>query len=504
MLKRKAVFHGKVASPFNEARYKALLEGLEISEVLLSYALVENISKRIDSEYFKKQYINFFKNVPNPNPLGSFVSEGYRVVYENTKIIDKEEAENNGYPYFLQATDLLTPFIKTDDLFHVHSADWGRYPKGRIKKGEILIEVKGKIDKVAIVPDDFPEKTLVTGSLFKLTINDKISKHVLLTYLISKYGAAFKNRFKTNLLISYVSKPDLYRIPVPTFSENFQEQIDVLFSQIFKSRSESLKLYKEGENLLLESLNLIDYQPSKEPVNVKRFSESFGSSGRLDAEYYQAKYEQVVDRIKSTDYDKLTNLVHIKKSIEPGSKNYSEEGLPFVRVTDYDKFGLLTPDKYLTDEFYKENAELINKLKPKKETILFSKDGSVGTAYLLRKDADFITSGAILHLAVKDKTKIIPEYLTLALNSKLVQMQAERDAGGSIILHWRVSQIENLVIPVIGFDKQREITDLVEESFELKKQSEHLLEVAKKAVEMAIEQDEATALKFIGEQTSKL
>ena len=391
----------------------------------------------------------------------------------------------------------MSPFIKTNDLFHVHSDDWKRYPKGRIKKGEILIEVKGKIDKVAIVPDDFPENTLVSGSLFKLTVNGEISKHVLLTYLISKYGTAFKDRFKTNLLISYISKPDLYRIPVPVFCNKFQEKIDTVFSQLFKSRSNSLKLYNEAEDILLRTFNLHEFKPNKEFVNIKSFSNSLGSSGRLDAEFYQVKYEKLVERIKSTDYDKLTNLVHIEKSIEPGSKNYSEEGLPFVRVSDYDKFGLSTPDKQLTDEFCKENAELIKNLKPKKETILFSKDGSVGTAYMLKEDADFITSGAVLHLTVKNKSKIIPEYLTLALNSKLVQMQAERDAGGSIILHWRVNQIENVVIPLVNFDIQREITELVKESFELKKKSEHLLEVAKKAVEIAIEQSEEIAIDYI-------
>lgn len=479
-----------------------MLEGLEISVVNLSDVLFDNENKRIDSEYFKKQYLDFFKNVPNLKPLENFAKEGYRVVYENTRIADKEEAIKYNYPYFLQATDLETPFIKQDNLFYVDNAEWERYPKGRIKKGEILIEVKGKIDKVAIVPDDFPQKTLVTGSLFKLTVNDNISKHLLLTYLISKYGVAFKDRFKTNLLISYVSKPDLYRIPVPVFTINFQKEIDKLFALIFSKKQKSQQSYSQAETLLLETLNLKDFQPSKEPVNVKNFSESFGSSGRLDAEYYQVKYEQVVNRIISTDYDQLANIVKIKKSIEPGSSVYADEGLPFVRVSDYNKFGLSTPDKYLTDDFCKENAEQIKKLKPKKETILFSKDGSVGTAYMLREDADFITSSAILNLTVKDKNKIIPEYLTLALNSKLVQMQAERDAGGSIILHWRVSEIEKVVVPIIDFDKQREIADLVEESFQLKKQSEHLLEVAKTAVEIAIEKDEETAMEYINNQIS--
>ena len=473
------------------------MEGLEISILSLSEVLVDNINNRIDSEYFKKQFISFFEDVPNLKPLGDFVEDGYRVVYENTKIIDKGEAQERDFPFFLQATDLDTPFINTNNLYHVHQDDWDRYEKGRIKPGEILIEVKGKIDKVAIVPDDFPKKTLVTGSLFKMTVNNKINKHLLLTYLISKYGVAFKDRFKTNLLISYVSKPDLYRIPIPDFSSDLNEEVDRIFKRIFDSKNQSDLIYKQAESLLLKEIDLNNFKSSKDAINIKTLSNSFGSSGRLDAEYYQPKYDEIVEKIKSQPYDSLINIVSIKKSIEPGSKNYSEEGLPFMRVADYSKFGLTEPQKYLKSDFISENKDKIKKLKPKKGTILFSKDGSVGTAYHLREDFNGITSGAILHLKVKDESKIIPEYLTLALNSQVVQMQAERDAGGSIILHWRVSEIENVLVPVIDYTKQQEIAALVEESFALKKQSEHLLEVAKKAVEIAIEEGENKGLEFI-------
>jgi type I restriction enzyme S subunit len=147
--------------------------------------------------------------------------------------------------------------------------------------------------------------------------------------------------------------------------------------------------------------------------------------------------------------------------------------------------------------FIDYQLQSVEKLKPKKETILFSKDGSVGTAYMLRNDAEFITSGAILHLKVKDIMQIIPEYLNLALNSKLVQMQAVRDAGGSIILNWRVGEIENVVVSKIEYTKQQEIAELVEESFLLKKQSEQLLETAKRAVEIAIEEGEEVGLEYL-------
>lgn len=478
------------------------MEGLEVSILNLKEALIDNENKRIDSEYFKKQYLKFFHDVPNLRPLGSLAKDGYRVVYENTKIIDKSEAIERDYPIFLQATDLRTPFIKTDNLFYVDNEQWERYPKGRITKGEILIEVKGKIDKVAIVPDDFPDKTLVTGSLFKLSVNNKISKNVLLTYLISKFGVAFKDRYKTNLLISFVSKPDLYRIPVPTFGKSFETLIDNLFSKILKYQKESENLYKQAESELLKNVNLHEFEPNQDSINNKTFSSSFGKTKRLDAEYYQKKYEQLVSIIEVQRHDVLKNIVDITKSIEPGSNHYSEEdGLPFYRVSDYNKFGLSKPDKELTNSFVADNKDLIEKLKPKKGTILFSKDGSVGTAYLLRDDLGGITSGAILHLKVKNSKEILPEYLTLALNSKLVQMQAERDAGGSIILHWRKEEIEQVVVPIIDFKKQEQIAELVEESFKLKTESESLLEVAKKAVEIAIELDEATAIKFIKDRS---
>ena len=89
--------------------------------------------------------------------------------------------------------------------------------------------------------------------------------------------------------------------------------------------------------------------------------------------------------------------------------------------------------------------------------------------------------------AFKNKTKVLPEYLTLALNSEVVKLQAERDSGGSIILHWRVSEIENVVVPIIDYETQRQITELIEKSLFLRGESERLLDEAKDMVEKEIE-----------------
>ncbi len=45
-----------MSSPFNEAKYKALLEGLEAVELRYSFVKSESLDFRIESEFFKKEY----------------------------------------------------------------------------------------------------------------------------------------------------------------------------------------------------------------------------------------------------------------------------------------------------------------------------------------------------------------------------------------------------------------------------------------------------------------
>ena len=78
-------------------------------------------------------------------------------------------------------------------------------------------------------------------------------------------------------------------------------------------------------------------------------------------------------------------------------------------------------------------------------------------------------------------------------------MQSDRDVGGSIIKHWIPSEIEKLLIHVIDLNIQQQIESKIQQSFVLRKESKRLLEIAKQAVEMAIEQDANVAIKWLNE-----
>lgn len=231
--------------------------------------------------------------------------------------------------------------------------------------------------------------------------------------------------------------------------------------------------------LFLSELGVVAGQ-SAVVATTKSLSSSFLYSGRLDAEYYQPKYDRLSEHLAKHPTRQLGELVQMSKSIEPGSDAYQAEGIPFVRVSDLSKQGVESPAICLDPVIYGSAP------RPKQDTILLSKDGSVGIAYKVEEDMEVITSGAILHLSIKSQ-EVLPDYLTLVLNSMVVRMQAERDAGGSIIQHWKPSEIAEVVIPILPISIQQKLSERVSESFALRREATLLLNRAKVMVERAIE-----------------
>ncbi|MCD4664919.1 MAG: restriction endonuclease subunit S [Bacteroidales bacterium] len=471
----------------------ALLEGLEISELLLSQIPFENSVLRMDAEYFKKQYLKEDKLRAKHNTI--YLGEDYFITDGQHGYHEVDEESNIRH---LTAKNFKNWFANDINADRLAKQVDDNNKRSSLKLNDIVLTTRGSVGYCAIVKEDVLPANIDQDVARIATINiNKIAPQFLLTYLNSKFGQDWTLRNQTGMVQQGLALWRVRELPIPNLSTPFQEKISELIEMTHSLISQSKDCYTQAENLLLKTLNLQNFQPSQEKVNVKNFKDSFLSSGRLDAEYYQVKYEEIIQKIKESKYARLSELVSITKSIEPGSKAYSDEGLPFLRVADYNKFGISKPNKNLSRSYCNDNAELIESLKPKKDTILFSKDGSVGTALVVRENLNMITSGAILHLKVKKENVVLPQYLALALNSFLVQMQAERDAGGSIILHWRPDEIKEVLVPIIDYDKQVEISDLIEESFRLKEQSEHLLEVAKRAVEVAIEEGEEKGIKYI-------
>ncbi len=326
--------------------------------------------------------------------------------------------------------------------------------------------------------------------LVRLNPKDSILPEYLCAYLNCKYGEwDVKRRARQSINQTNVNPEEVKEIEIPILDVDLQQKIQECFMRANSLRVLSKTIYSEAELILHEELDIDLSAMVSTTVAQKRFSD-FVNCGRLDAEYYQPKYDGLFSRLSKFETKRLGDIVQIRKSIEPGSEAYQNKGIPFIRVSNLSKFGFSDTEIHLSPDEYGDV------IRPKQNTILLSKDGSVGIAYKVEQDMNVITSGAILHLTITDD-EFMPDYLTLVLNSVIVGMQAERDAGGSIIQHWKPSEIENVIIPKLSKEIQQEITNKVKESFALRRESKRLLNLAKTAVETAIEQDESAAMELL-------
>lgn len=450
-----------------------MLKGLEITEIHLKDL---ERTGRLDSEFYKKENLDVIRllNKNKSQALTDFVD-----VSDGNHMGISEYFCDEGVPYY-RGQDIHDFFIENANPICIPKTIFSKpvMKRSHLKKNDVLLSIVGTIGEVSLVNTE--SDATCSCKLAILRPNSCLKAETIALFLQSKYGYNQIRKFIRGAVQMGFILEDVDQIIIPNFSPAFQSQIEQIVKSAHSKLAESKSLYAETEEILLSELGLKDWQPKKESVSVKSFSD-FAKSGRLDAEYYQPKYDELFNHLLHYNCVKLGDIVSIKKSVEPGSESYIAEGIPFIRVSDVSKFEISKTDLHLSPKEFDLKA-----LRPHKDTILFSKDGSIGIAYKCQKDLNVITSGALLHLDVRDET-ILPDYLTIVLNSMVTKLQAERDSNGAIIQHWKPEDIKKVIIPVLSMQNQSLIAEKIQKSFDLRKESKELLESAKRMVEEEIE-----------------
>ena len=461
---------------------------MQYTIVNLQGILQSTFGTRIDAEFYGQKYLD----------VDRIVNEsGYKTLSSITSKIDvgyvgpmvSEYAENG--VWLVQTQNVRDFFLDESDKTIINPTFHNQLNKSKVRKGDILIARSGSFGTASIYMEDADVNS--SDVIIINALPQEVNQYYLVTFLNCAYGVNQILRFASGGLQGHVNLTILENLKVPILSNDIQESVEAIIIKGYSCRKEAAQIHQEAEALLLSELELADWQPIRQTESVRNFSDVW-AAGRMDAEYFQPKYDEIVDAIKgyASGWDTLGNLVTMRKCVEVGSKEYLDEGIPFVRVSNITPFEI-TEEKYISDELYSQIALH----QPQQGEILLSKDATPGIAhYLEGQPGRMIPSGGILRLKRKSD-KVNDEYLTLTLNSMLTQEQVNRDVGGSVILHWRPDQVAGTLIPILPKTKQSEIQRMVVEATELRKESKRLLECATRAVEIAIEQDEAIAAAWL-------
>jgi len=453
----------------------------------------ENSDFRIDGEYYHPAILNRLnllegKNNETLNNLVKFVVGPFGSTVTVDKYVDE-----SAYRY-IRNKDVNDFVISDDDPALIPENVYSPLKQFHIQKNDLLLTVVGTLGKVAIAQEK--DNKSIFSCKSTLLRSQKLNPYYLLTYLNSPTGQIFSLRGKRGAIQEGLNLTDLKDIKVFIPSPDFQKFIEKLVKESFNLLDGSKSLYSQAEQLLLSELELLNWKQKHELAFVKNFSNA-KEADRFDAEYFQPKYEEIIEAVKKykggfdTIGEQFTLSKKSFKKIDDKEYRYIEIGC--VNISDGTMEAIILQGLELP-----ANA----KIKLQRNDVIISKVRPYRGAIGIVDNDDFVGSGAFTVL--RENGIINKETLMVFLRLKpLLDFSLKFNVGTSYPVITD-EDILNFPLPKIVPEIQNQIKEKIIEMYTTKSLSKSLLEIAKRGVEMAIEKNEEEAGKWIDSEVRKL
>jgi len=415
------------------------------------------------------------------------------------KEIKREYEEEKQDYLFLLAQNVRPLMLDLSERKYISEEKAKQMPKNLLEKGDILFIRTGAVGDSTVYIGK-PQKVIASAHILIAKPNFKVSPYYLSVFFNTSIGKNLIIRGTYGALQPEIAPNYIKNLPVPIFSRDLIIKIEELFLKSQDLLQESQNLYSQAETLLLEELGLKDFKPKYKKTYTANLSSAF-SAHRIDAEYFQPAYEEVIKLLmKKVKVEKLKNVVSF---INHGKQPYYvENGDVPVLIQKHLGTQLLSlyseiismPDTPRTDrKFIKNYPEYL--IKPF-DILFYSVGAYLGRTNVVLENFEAVPASFITLIRIKQEI-CNPVYLALFLNSEVGQLQSSRWKSASAQQYIYPKEIKEFIIPLLPLPTQQKIASLVQQSHEARKKAKELLEVAKKAVEIAIEKNEKEALDYI-------
>lgn len=463
------------------------MDGHECSEILFSQLERTN---RLDSEFYKKKSLSIVKLLEDisAKPLTNLidVSDGNHMSISD-KFIDE------GIPYY-RGQDIHNFFIEDAIPIYIDEETFNisYMQRSHLKKGDVLLSIVGTIGEVSLVSKN--DKATCNCKLAILRPHDIKKSALIATYLRTKYGFDQINKFKRGAVQMGYLLEDMNQILIPEFSEDLEQIITKAIESVKLLTDQSNKLYADAENCLLSEIGIDISTIPNDGVAIKSFSESFGNTGRLDAEYYQKKNYNVINMLNAKGTVKTLCNIYNKPFTPTGNEYYQ-----YIELANIGKSGEIDGVKSILGEELPSRARRLVK---KGYVIVSSVEGSLESCAIISNSYDNALCSTGFY--VIDSDNYNSETLLVLLRSQPIQMLLKRGCSGTILTNITKDEFEDIPLPNVSFHTQEIVKEKVSNAYFLREKSKELLKCAQTAVEMAIEQNETIAIAWLEVKITEL
>ena len=461
------------------------MDGLECSEILKSEL---EFSGRIDAEYYQKKYLAYQDIINRHDVLPLFKIADFLIGPFGSAYDTSSYVEQSDYRY-IRGQDVKPFLLQDTSPRYMADSDFFRLKKYALSSNDILVSVVGTLGNACIIQNhEIPAIFSCKSTAIKST---GINPFYLLCYLNSKYGKSLLLRKERGAIQKGLNLYDLKTLDTPMFSDLFSECIEMCVNRSFDCIRQAKCNYRDATKQIEE---IVGQEQELPEINcsTKTISESFSSTGRLGAEFYQEKYRAYETGILSA----AQGYTYIKKEFLQIKEKCSREldAYNYVEIGDIDVgAGTATFNAVNTSEL-PDNA----KIRTKPGDLLVSTVRPNRGAVAILEDEGLLVSGAFTVL--RENGNYPKEILQVLLRTSIYRDWLLRFNVGTSYPVIKDEDVLNMPIPLFEETVKQSIVSKVKEAASLRSQSEQLLEYAKQAVEMAIEQREDVALAWLKEK----
>jgi hypothetical protein len=455
------------------------LEGLEISEVKFLTACELSKDGRIDSNFYQRRFVKMRLKAKDWLPLKS-VSKAVECGPFGSNLL------NTNY------VDAGIPMIRPFNLRKCRSDDGEIALLSEQFLDDTSLSTFGKdtvffarVGEIGVGANVF-EKATISPNIIAATVPDEAYAKCISIFAATTYGSVQLEAEVKAVAQPTISTDTVREFKVPGFSKCFRQEISETYSKAEEYLKSASQLTRTAEQTLLTALGLEDWQPPN-PLTYESPASTAFTSNRLDAEFFRPKIKELYS-ILNSEAKVLSHVVSLRK------ERFKKKCDAF----NYLEIGSVTQDGVV------EEAHLLMKDAPSRATWLVEKDDVVTstvrpirglTAIIQESQHGAVASSGF---AVLKPDKISPELLMTYLKLPVICELMDLHTSASMYPSISVEDILASPFKHPGSQTEEKIIRQVRESRTARQKSKLLLERAKRAVEMAIEEDEVSALAYLG------
>ena len=445
----------------------------------------------IGAEYYAPTLLDAFARIVGSGLPTKYLSDCCSLITDGDH--GSADYQETGVPFILSEA-VNEGWLSTDKFRYISESHSATLQRSELHPGDVLLTKTGVyFGKSAVLPDSISVANTI-AHVAKLVVKKFVNPYYLSTFFNSTYGYLQLLRRAIKATRPEMKLVEMQDILVPLPSVGFQTSIEQLVKLGLRVNDDQEQLYSQAETLLLDALHLTHWQ-APTPLAYEQPASAAFAAGRLDAEYYQPKHQSLFDHLQSQGAFRLGDRLAepIQRGITPDE--YGEEG--DLRVINSRYVGTTHVDIEST-RFTSSALHPGTKGRVQQYDVLLNSTGrdTIGRCQCLLEDVEALTDN---HVAIlRPIASLDPVYLACFLNSPLGQQQTERGwTGSSGQIELRADVVADYLIWDAPSTLQKQIRANVEAAHTARRQAKQLLEAAKRAVEIAIEEGEAAGLAFL-------